>query len=112
MTCPSRLDENSLHPEYELFAFFGLSRLKPVVDHIHSLGLKAGIYSDAGANTCGSFWDNDTIARNVGLLGHEINDCQLFFNNLGFDFIKVNYCGADGNQNKQLYDVIAAPDWV
>lgn len=77
--------------------------LKPVVDHIHSLGLKAGIYSDAGANTCGSFWDNDTIARNVGLLGHEINDCQLFFNELGFDFIKVDYCGADGNQNKQLY---------
>ena len=25
--------------------------LKPVVDHIHSLGLKAGIYSDAGENT-------------------------------------------------------------
>ena len=23
MTYPSRLDENSLHPEYELFAFFG-----------------------------------------------------------------------------------------
>lgn len=29
--------------------------LKPVVDHIHSLNLKAGIYSDAGANTCGNY---------------------------------------------------------
>lgn len=77
--------------------------LKNVVDHIHSLGLKAGIYSDAGANTCGSFWDNDTIARNVGLLGHEKEDCQLFFKELGFDFIKVDYCGADGKQNEQLY---------
>ena len=27
--------------------------LKGVADHIHSLGLKAGIYSDAGSNTCG-----------------------------------------------------------
>ena len=26
--------------------------LKGVADHIHSLGLKAGIYSDAGSNTC------------------------------------------------------------
>ena len=26
--------------------------VKGVADHIHRLGLKAGIYSDAGANTC------------------------------------------------------------
>lgn len=29
--------------------------LKPVVDYIHSLGLKAGTYSDAGRNTCGNY---------------------------------------------------------
>lgn len=79
------------------------SGLKPVVDHIHSLGLKAGIYSDAGANTCGNFWDNDTIARGVGLLGHEEQDCNLFFKEIGFDFIKVDYCGADGRQSHQIY---------
>ena len=28
--------------------------LRGIVDHVHSLGLKAGIYSDAGSNTCGS----------------------------------------------------------
>ena len=33
--------------------------LKPVVDYIHSLGLKAGIYSDGGENTCGSIFDNE-----------------------------------------------------
>lgn len=77
--------------------------MKPVVDHIHSLGLKAGIYSDAGANTCGNFWDNDTIARGVGLLGHEEADCHMFFNELGFDFIKVDFCGADGRQTYDLY---------
>ncbi len=74
--------------------------LKPVVDHIHSLGLKAGIYSDAGRSTCGSFWDKDTIALDVGLYGHERDDCNLFFNTLGFDFIKVDFCGGEARQNK------------
>ena len=31
--------------------------LKPVVYYIHAKGLKAGAYSDAGENTCGSIWD-------------------------------------------------------
>ncbi|WP_289858544.1 alpha-galactosidase [uncultured Muribaculum sp.] len=73
--------------------------LKPVVEHIHNLGLKAGIYSDAGSNTCGSFYDNDTIAIGVGLYGHDKEDANFFFNELGFDFIKVDFCGGDGKQN-------------
>ena len=67
--------------------------LKPVVDHIHRLGLKAGIYSDAGRNTCGSIYDADTIGVGVGLYGHDQQDCDMFFRELGFDFIKVDYCG-------------------
>ncbi len=73
--------------------------LRPVTDHVHRLGLKAGIYSDAGANTCGNFWDNDTIARGVGLYRNEQRDCRLFFLDLGFDFIKVDFCGGDARQN-------------
>lgn len=30
--------------------------LRPLVDYIHGKGLKAGIYSDAGRNTCASYW--------------------------------------------------------
>ena len=67
--------------------------LKPVVEHIHRLGLKAGIYSDAGRNTCGSIYDADTIGVGVGLYGHDQQDCDVFFRELGFDFIKVDYCG-------------------
>ena len=67
--------------------------LKPVVEHIHRLGLKAGIYSDAGRNTCGSIYDADTIGIGVGLYGHDQQDCDMFFHELGFDFIKVDYCG-------------------
>lgn len=35
------------------------SGMKALADYIHSKGLKAGIYTDAGANTCGSIYDND-----------------------------------------------------
>ena len=73
--------------------------LKPVVEHIHSLGLKAGIYSDAGANTCGNWYDKDTIAVGVGLYGHDQQDCDMFFRELGFDFIKIDFCGAIANRN-------------
>lgn len=76
--------------------------LKPVVDYIHSLGLKAGIYSDAGKNTCGNFWDNDTIAECVGLYGHERGDCDFLFKKLGFDFIKVDFCGGDSAQTSSI----------
>ncbi len=75
--------------------------MKPVVEGIHSLGLKAGIYSDAGLNTCGNFWDNDTIASDVGLYTHESQDCQFLFGDLNFDFIKVDFCGGDSAQNIQ-----------
>ncbi len=64
-----------------------------MVEHIHRLGLKAGIYSDAGRNTCGSIYDADTIGVGVGLYGHDQQDCDMFFRELGFDFIKVDYCG-------------------
>lgn len=76
--------------------------LQPVVNHIHSLGLKAGIYSDAGISTCGYYYDKDSIASNVGLYGHETEDCSFFFNELGFDFIKVDFCGGSSWQNPTL----------
>ena len=63
--------------------------LKGVADHIHSLGLKAGIYSDAGSNTCGSIWDKDVNGVGSGLYGHEHQDADLYFNEWGFDFIKI-----------------------
>ena len=74
--------------------------MKPVVEGIHALGLKAGIYSDAGADTCGSMWGGsgsggkDKGGIGGGLYGHDAADCKLHFNELGFDFIKVDYCGA------------------
>ena len=68
--------------------------MKPIADYIHSKGLKAGIYSDAGYVTCGSIYDNDHNGIGAGLYGHEQQDAQLYFNKWGFDFIKIDYCGA------------------
>ena len=45
--------------------------MKVVVDHIHNLGLKAGIYTDAGNNTCGSMSDQDKAGIGAGIYGHE-----------------------------------------
>lgn len=73
--------------------------LKPVVDHIHSLGFKAGTYSDAGSNTCASFWDKDSLGIGVGLYGHDEQDAFYFFQECGFDFIKIDFCGGDAAQN-------------
>lgn len=86
--------------------------LKGLVDYIHSLGLKAGIYSDAGANTCGSLWDADPNGVGVGLYGHERQDAQMYFNDLDFDFIKIDYCGAgqqlDLDEERRYTEIIDA----
>ena len=71
--------------------------MKGTVDGIHALGMKAGTYSDAGANTCGSM-GGDKAGIGAGLYGHDAADCQLHFNELGFDFIKVDYCGGRRQQ--------------
>ena len=73
--------------------------LKGIVDGIHSLGLKAGIYSDGGANTCGSFWDKDKFGIGVGFYLHDEEDADYYFREHDFDFIKVDFCGGDPRQN-------------
>ncbi|MCU4157828.1 glycoside hydrolase family 27 protein [Carboxylicivirga sp. A043] len=67
--------------------------MKAVADYIHSKGLKAGIYSDAGINTCASYWDKDTIGVGMGLYGHDRQDLTLMLKDWGYDFIKVDWCG-------------------
>lgn len=82
--------EGVLHTHPERFP----DGMKGIADYIHSLGLKAGIYSEAGSNTCGSIWDADRNGIGVGMYGFERQDADLFFNKWGFDFVKIDYCGA------------------
>ena len=68
-------------------------------------GLKAGIYSDGGYNTCGSYHGGDKTGEGVGLYQHDQQDCDFFFKELGFDFIKVDFCGGDPVHNKDGLDL-------
>ena len=52
--------------------------LASVATQIHDLGLKMGIYSDAGTNTCAGF---------PGSLGNEAIDAATF-NDWGIDYLK------------------------
>lgn len=71
------------------------SGMKALADYIHSKGLKTGIYTDAGKNTCGSIYDKDTLGIGVGIYGHVEEDCNLFLKEWGYDFLKVDWCGGE-----------------
>jgi len=74
---------------------------RPFTDKLHAMGLKAGIYSDLGRNTCSQAYSDDdknlpkgsVLEREVGLYGHIDQDIALYFADWGFDFIKVDGCG-------------------
>ena len=56
--------------------------MKAIGDYIHSLGLKFGIYSDAGERTC------ETLP---GSFGHEEQDAADYAS-WGVDYLKYDYC--------------------
>ena len=59
--------------------------MKPVGDYIHDLGLKFGIYSSAGTQTC---------AGRMGSLYHEETDAADFAS-WGVDYLKYDNCFND-----------------
>jgi hypothetical protein len=66
-----------------------------IVSYIHSKGLLAGIYTDAGRNGCGFFFPTGRPATpNTGSEGHYLQDMTQF-EVWGFDFVKVDWCGGD-----------------
>jgi alpha-galactosidase len=56
--------------------------MKALTDYIHSLGLKAGIYTSPGPLTC---------AGHTGSFNFEEKDVERFVD-WGFDFLKYDYC--------------------
>jgi len=69
--------------------------MKTIASYIHSKGLKAGIYSDAGSNTCAAYWDKDTIGVGMGLYGFDKRDLNRYLKEWDYDFIKVDWCGGE-----------------
>lgn len=68
--------------------------LSNIVRYIHSLGLKAGIYTDAGKDGCSMYPDIGPAYAHVGSEGHYEQDF-LQFAQWGFDYVKVDWCGGD-----------------
>jgi len=72
--------------------------MKPVGDYIHSLGLKFGVYSDAGSQTC---------AGRPGGLGHEYQDA-IQYAAWGVDYLKYDWCSSTTQDAKASYANIRA----
>ena len=58
------------------------SGMKALGDYLHARGLKFGIYSCAGTETCGGY---------PGSWGHEFQDARLFAS-WGVDYLKYDWC--------------------
>ncbi|MBE6672041.1 MAG: hypothetical protein E7599_00765 [Ruminococcaceae bacterium] len=84
------------------------SGMDDLAQKIHSMGLKAGIYTDAGASTCGWASDNEVTNDDVGLLGYEEQDLRRYFIDWEYDFIKVDWCGGRelGLNKQERYTMI------
>lgn len=65
-----------------------------IVRFIHGLGLKAGIYTDAGKDGCSMYPDLGPKIFGAGSEGHYQQDF-LQFAKWGFDYVKVDWCGGD-----------------
>jgi alpha-galactosidase len=69
------------------------SGIKALADRIHALGLRFGIYTDAGTKTC-----QDLPAS----LGYEFRDARRFAE-WGVDYVKVDWCHTEGMGPRALY---------
>ena len=70
--------------------------MKALADYVHSRGLKLGIYSSPGPNTCGGY---------LGSYGHEEQDATTYAD-WGIDYLKYDWCSAGSiYSNDQLQAV-------
>jgi len=70
--------------------------MKQLISHVHSKGLKFGLYSDAGTKTCQS---------RPGSLGYEDIDAQTYAS-WGVDYLKYDNCNNGGTEPEVRYTVM------
>jgi alpha-galactosidase len=76
-----RDEQGFIHPDPAKFP----AGIKALADYVHSLGLKLGIYSDVGYQTCGG---------RIASRGHEFQDAQTYAQ-WGVDYLKYDWCNHD-----------------
>ncbi len=84
-----RDERGFIQPDPERFP----SGMKALADHVHSLGLKLGIYSDAGSETC---------AGRPGSRGHEYQDA-ITYAEWGIDYLKYDWCNTGELNPREAY---------
>jgi alpha-galactosidase len=83
-----------IHPDAKRFP----SGMKALADYVHSKGLKLGIYSDAGSQTCGG---------RPGSRGFEFQDAMTYAS-WGIDYLKYDWCNTEGLKAEGAYKTITA----
>lgn len=71
--------------------------IKWLADYVHSKGLKLGIYSDCGTETC---------AGMPGSLGHEYQDA-LQYARWGIDYLKEDWCNTTNINARGAYQLMS-----
>jgi alpha-galactosidase len=71
--------------------------MKPLVDFIHSLGLKVGLYTDGGTETC--------VGHRPGSYGHYQQDANTYAA-WGIDYVKMDWCHTKGLDPKIQYPLM------
>lgn len=74
------------------------SGIKSLADYVHAKGLKLGIYSDAGTQTCS--------LTMPGSLGHEEQDAKTFAS-WGIDYLKYDNCNNKNIDPKERYPIMS-----
>jgi alpha-galactosidase len=69
------------------------SGIKALADYVHARGLKLGIYSDVGAQTC---------AGRPGSRDHELQDAKSYAS-WGVDYLKYDWCNHEGLKAPEAY---------
>ncbi len=69
--------------------------IKALADYVHGKGLKFGIYTDAGRQTC---------EGRPGSYGHEAQDARTYAS-WGVDYVKVDWCNAEGLDARTQYTI-------
>lgn len=78
--------------------------IKPVIEAVHKLGLKFGIYEDSGYLTCGGFAGSGEV--NGGGRNYFLQDAKLFAS-WGVDYLKLDGCNLytpKGESQNQVYE--------
>ncbi len=85
----SRDEKGEIQPDPAAFPL----GMKALGDYLHSKGLKFGIYTCAGTQTCG---------KRPGSKGHEKQDMATYAS-WGVDYVKIDWCDTGGLDSKTQY---------